>query len=186
MKKLYSELLGQSIFCREAPGMVGRVFDLILDPSDGSLVAISVHFARKKIIGSRDILSWYPRIVIRDTECIVESDEIVRIQRILDQDIRIIGNAVVTESGNELGTVYDFLFDIDKTIMLHIMVAHSFLGIFRFGNRIIPAKRIVRIESDQIVVSDDARVREPLRKTEMGSLLSSSGYSAENGLYDGV
>lgn len=167
MKKLYSELFGQPVFSRDTAGTVARIFDLVLDPSDGSLVALSVHPLTRKLIGSRDVISWYPRVTIRDMDSIVDPDDVVRIQRVLEAYAPVIRNRVITESGKELGTVYDYLFDLDTTIMLKIMVAHSFLGMFRFGDRIISAKNIVRIEPDQIIVKDDTRVREQAREAEM-------------------
>lgn len=167
MKKLYSELAGRPVFVRDVPNVIARVFDLILDPSDGSLVALSVHPNMQKVIGSRDVLSFIPRVVIRDTDSIVAPDEIVRIQQVFARYAPVIRNRVVTESGKNLGIVYDYLFDIDKSIVLKLMVAHSFLGILHFGQRIISAKEIIRIEPDQIIVKDDMRVREPVREAEM-------------------
>jgi uncharacterized protein YrrD len=120
-----------------------------------------------KVVGSRDVISFYPRIVIRDTESIVAPDEIVRVHQVLTHYAPVIRNRVITESGKDLGTVHDYLLDIDASIVLKLMVSHSFLGILHFGQRIISAKEIVRIEPEQIIVKDDMRVYEPLRETEM-------------------
>lgn len=166
MKKLFSEIQGKPVFSRDVTGAVARVFDLVLDPMNGTLVALSVHPSMGKIVGMRDILSWYPKIVIRDTDSIVEPEDVARVQQVLTHDYApFLHNAVVTESGADLGRVYDYLFDLDAGIVLKIIVAKSFLGLVHFSERVISAKDIIRVDPGQIVVKDDTRVVE--REVEM-------------------
>lgn len=161
MKRLFSDILGKSVYCREVPGIVARVFDLILDPTNGTLVALSVHPSMARVVGVRDVLSWYPQIVIRDTDSITEPEEILRIRDVLTHGYApFFGNTVVNEAGEVLGKVHDYLINIDTGILVNIMVAKSFLGLVNYQGRVIPWGDIVRVEPEQIVVKDDARVRE--------------------------
>ncbi len=161
MKKLFSDIQGKMVYSRDSGGPVARVFDLILDPANGTFVALSVHPFMKKIVGMRDVISWYPKIVIRDAECIVDPDEVMRIKDVLDKGYApFLDNTVVTESGKKLGQVYDYLFDIDAGILLKMMVAKSFLGMVRTSERVLPASDIIRVETDRIIVKDDMRVIE--------------------------
>ncbi len=161
MKKLFSQIQGKPVFSRDTRAPVARAFDLILDPANGTLVALSVHPSAANVVGMRDILSWYPEIVMRDTDSIVEPSEVIRIQEVLNhQYAPLMGNLVVTESGTVLGRVYDYLFDLDAGIMLKFMVAKTFLGLINFGERIFSAKDIIRMEPDRIIVKDDMTVLE--------------------------
>ncbi len=170
MKKLFSEIQGKPVFSRDVQGAVARVFDLILDPVNGTLVALSVHPSMKQVVGMRDVLSWYPEIVIRDTDSIVAPDEVQRIQQVLEKDYApFLDNTVVTESGKKLGRVYDYLFDLDAGILLKIMVAKTFLGLINIDDRILSASDIVKVELDQITVKDDMRVAESVQAELAGA-----------------
>lgn len=161
MKKLFSDIQGKMVYSRDSGGPVARVFDLILDPVNGTFVALSVHPFLKKVVGMRDIISWYPKVVIRDVDCIVDPDEVMRIKEVLDKGYApFLDNTVVTESGKKLGKVYDYLFDIDAGILLKMMVAKNFLGLVHTSERVIPASDIIRVEADCIIVKDDMRIRE--------------------------
>ncbi len=161
MKKLYSELLARPVMSRDSAKPVARVFDVILDPASGNFVALSVYPALRKVVAARDIVSWTPEITIRDSDSIIEPSEIVRIQKVLDSHAAFIGNRVETESGKYLGRVYDFLLDVNLGALLKIIVAHDFLGIVRWNERVIPAGEIIRTEPERIIVKDDLLI-EPL------------------------
>lgn len=161
MKKLFSEIQGKPVFSRDTQGAVARAYDLILDPANGTLVALSVHPSMKQVVGMRDVISWYPEIVIRDMDSIVDPEEVQRIQQVLEKNYGpFLDNTVVTESGKKLGRVYDYLFDLDAGILLKIMVAKTFLGLINLDDRVLSASDIVKVEPDRIVVKDDMRVIE--------------------------
>lgn len=164
MKKHYSELIGTPVLSRDSAKPVARVFDVILDPANGNFVALSVHPALRMVVGAKDIISWAPVVTIRDSESMIEPSEVVRIQKVLDSHTSFIKNRVETESGKYLGRVYDFSFDVNLGALVKIMVAHSFLGIVRWDERVIPASEIIRTEPERIVVKDDLlleRVSQP-------------------------
>lgn len=165
MKRLYSELLGTPVMSRDSAKPIARVFDVILDPASGNFVALSVYPALRRVVAARDIVSWSPAITVRDSESVIEPSEVVRIQRVLDSHTTFMKNRVETESGKYLGRVYDFLLDVNLGALLKIMVAHSFLGIVRWSERVIPAGEIVRTEPERIIVKDDLLV-EPIARPE--------------------
>lgn len=140
---------------RDSAKPVARVFDVILDPTSGNFVALSVHPALRRVVGARDIISWSPVITVRDSESLIEPSEVVRIQKVLDLHTTFMKNRVETESGKYLGRVYDFLLDVNLGALLKIMVAPNFLGIVRWNERVIPAGEIIRTEPERIVVKDD-------------------------------
>lgn len=155
MKKLYSELIGKPVMARDSSSPVARVFDLILDPANGTFVALSVYPRMRRVVGARDVLSWIPEIMIRDTESMVVPDDIVRIKHVMDHYAPFYGNRVETESGKSLGTVYDYLFDLNAGVLLTILVAKSFLGVVHYDDRIITAGDIIKVEPERIIVKDD-------------------------------
>lgn len=162
MKKLFSEIQGKPVFSRDSRSPVALVFDLVLNPSNGTLVALSIHPSMERVVGMRDILSWYPQIVIRDLDSIVEPEEVLRIKQVIDSPTfaPFLKNRVVTESGKPLGRVYDYLFDVDAGIALKLMVAKTFFGLVNWGDRVISMQDVIRVEPDQIIVKEDMRMIE--------------------------
>lgn len=169
MKKLFSEIQGRPVFSRDTAGPVARIFDLVIDPANGTFVALSVHPSAAKIVGARDILSWYPHIVIRDMDSITEPDEVIKVHEVLSEASYgpFFKNSVVTESGEKLGRVFDYLINLDAGVVLNLMVAKTFLGLINFSERIIPVSDIIRVEPDQIIIKDDMRIPEGVREPEM-------------------
>ncbi len=169
MKKLFSEIQGRPVFSRDTTGPVARIFDLVIDPTNGTLVALSVHPSAAKIVGTRDILSWYPHIVIRDMDSITEPDEVIKVHEVLSDSSYgpFFKNTVVTESGEELGRVFDYVINLDAGVVLNLMVAKTFLGLVHFSERIIPVSDIIRVEPDRIIIKDDMRIPETVREPEM-------------------
>lgn len=68
---------------------------------------------------------------------------------------QLIGLQVRTKSGENLGRVYDFIFDSDTGILKKYLVCNSFIAKNILGNELIIDKEmIIEINEKEIVVDD--------------------------------
>ena len=162
MERYYSQTVGTEIFT-ETGLRVGRVLDVVTDPNTGKIQGFLLAPRGREAISPLDVLYWSNRIIVHDSEDILDADEIVKIRKVLELDIPIIRNKVETENGEYLGHVFDYTIDNKLFIMTKILVAKSFLWLFPHDERIIAHKNIVEIKKDVIIVKNSGgtvRVRE--------------------------
>lgn len=160
MEKLFSQIVGTHVTPESEPIPIAKIYNVILDPDTGKVVALSVHPFLKYVITPMDIHAWYKYIVIEDEESIAEANDIMRVKEVLKKDIPIYKNRVETKNGEYLGKVVDFMIDTKFMQLTKIYVAKTFLGLVQMDQRIISADNILRVEKDKIVVKN-ATVKEP-------------------------
>ena len=153
-----STIIEKPINSMETRIRAGIVKNIVVNPQNGQLMALVVRAGfptKQKILPIQDILSVGPgMVIIRDDSAIVEPDEIVRVNEILKQKIKIMGGSVRTQSGTRLGKVYDVLIDTQTAVIAKYYVRASMTGLTQ-ADRIIPANKVVAITREAIVVRDD-------------------------------
>jgi len=154
MEKPYSEILGLPVLA-EGVGKVARVTDVLIDTKDGRISAFFVNGGSDLIIAPIDILFFGQAVVISDPEDIIEAEDLIKAKETIQQDIPIVRSRVQTKKGDFLGKVYDYYVDTSFYGLTKIVVYKSFFGLFRTPERIIPAKDIIEIKKDLIIVKND-------------------------------
>jgi uncharacterized protein YrrD len=144
---------------------------IIIDPETGKLLGILLRskyfWQTSKVIAFSDIYKINSEIIlVKDDQSLTNLESIVRIKKVVDQKIYILGSQVMTESGQKLGKTENFVINADLGILAKIYV-EGFLNKDYFkGTRVIPANKIISIERKKIVVTDDA-LDERIESTEM-------------------
>ena len=164
MEKYFTKISGTPVVEDEGVRPITTVKNLLVDPETGNVIALVVNESKNLVILPMDVLSWGEAVHVHDRECIVESDEVLRVNNVLKLKINIFGNKVFTKSGKPLGNVYDFSIDTNTMTLKKLFTAKGFLGLFRYDSRIIPAKNIIEILKNKIVVKDDAAREKELEK----------------------
>ncbi|OIP23653.1 hypothetical protein COX95_03810 [bacterium CG_4_10_14_0_2_um_filter_33_32] len=137
---------------------VGSLIDFIIDPEIGKVVGIvgdkGIVRDKVKVVSMVDVREMSNDAVIVDNEdALVSQEEIVRIDDILKLGIKIIGNKVITESGQYLGKAIDFLLD-DFFYINKLYVKPSIMNIVD-SQLVIPRELIIKVTKEKIIVSDD-------------------------------
>jgi len=138
---------------------IGSLLDFIVDPEQGKAVGIvgeksGIFKKRVKVISVVDIRELSKEAIVVDNEdVLVSPNEIVKIDSILKQGIKIFNNKVVTEAGKFLGRVSDFLID-DLFYLVKILVNPSLTNIFT-TQLIISRDSILAVTKDEIIVKND-------------------------------
>jgi uncharacterized protein YrrD len=134
--------------------------DIIIDPENGKVLGLVATLGfwvkTKKAVAFSDIYEFGPEaILVRDDESLINISNIVRIKKIIDQKIFILGSKVVTKSGKRLGRVKNFVVNTDLGILVKIYVESLWGKSFIKGTLVIPAARIISIERKKIIISDE-------------------------------
>ncbi|MCF7830383.1 PRC-barrel domain-containing protein [Candidatus Gracilibacteria bacterium] len=133
---------------------VGGVVDFVVDPDSGIFAAIWVKVMDGlKLLSPQDIIRWdEQQIVIPDENDLSNPENFLRIQKIIEKEVPIIGSPVFVKE-EKIGKVYDFAFDTISPRILTLLVRS---GWFLFGTeRIIPQNRIIKISKKGIFISDN-------------------------------
>jgi len=160
----YTQIIGLPIFELKNQSLIGYSHECVLDNIKKSILGIVLKpglFSQPKfILLQMDVLKILKKnIVVRDEGAISEIKDLVRVQTLIDDGIFGVGQKVQTESGNNLGKLYDFLVDSES------------LGITKLytkdltKERIIPASDIISIEPKIIIIKDPNSVLETISET---------------------
>lgn len=161
MERFYSKILGTAVVYDDALRPLTSIKDVVIDPENGKVIAFVVNSNGKLVISPIDIESWHDVIKIHSEEVIIGSDEILRVQEVINGGIHIFGSRVVTKDGDYLGKVKDFSIDSNGLGLLKIYAAKDILGLIRYDSRVISYKNIIEILPHKIVVKENlASVKE--------------------------
>ncbi|NQV13551.1 MAG: PRC-barrel domain-containing protein [Parcubacteria group bacterium] len=155
----YSTVTKQTVVTIDSGKGLGKIIDLVIDNDNGRCLALLIQLvgvmARKKIVLIDDVSSFGDDTVMVQSEKILvplkDNEDIVKV---VDRKVKIIGNEVVSYSGEELGEVKDFVVDETSYKLSKLFVSTGlFRDLFK-GELIITANKIVSIGKDAIVVKD--------------------------------
>lgn len=143
---------------------MGEVKCLIFDPKNGDLVGLgvfSLHDRKNKIVPTTEVKGIGDGFLIIDgLNSLCEKEDVVKISLALEVDPQIIGSKVETESGQKLGRVNDATVELHFFSLAKLYVSPSFAIKSLAKELVIPAKKIIEIKKDKIIVSDEfARAR---------------------------
>jgi len=149
----YTQIIGLPIFELKNQSLVGYSYECVLDNVKNSILGIVLKpglFSKPKfLLLQMDVLKILKKsIVIRDEGAVSEIKDIVRVRTLIDDGIFGVGQKVQTESGQNLGRLYDYLVDSDNLIITKLYIKDL------AKERIISAANIVSIEPRIITVKD--------------------------------
>jgi sporulation protein YlmC with PRC-barrel domain len=108
----FSEARKRKVISTTGAETVGRVRDLIVDARSRTVVALAL----RKTEGDGDILPWaemksfgQDAITVQGPERIVKAEGELAV--LADKDHRVLGKRVLTDRGDEMGSVSDIEFD---------------------------------------------------------------------------
>lgn len=178
MDRLYSKIIGLPVFIQDSIRPVSSVHDLVIDPTNGKIVAFLIDSRKKLVVSPMDIVSIKNGIFVRSSEDIIKSDEILRVDSIMREFGSLHDKKVFTENGKHIGKVVDFYVNPSSLVVGKIITAKSLLGIAQYDGRIIPASEIIEMKKDRVIVRDDViavREKEKSSVKERGAEMAFSG-----------
>jgi len=150
----------------EEGGAIGRVIKTVISYEEGKVLGFVVKktgiFSQDKIATLEDIVSIdNGGVVIRSVDSLVDSQEIVRVSKILKLKFNLIGLRTQTKDGKYLGKVSDALIDCDSGQIMRLYVKKL------FSSYVFEHSQIIEITLKKVVLKAD---RTQKAKKTVGSL----------------
>jgi len=166
MEQLLSEIIGTPVMVEDVRPLTS-VKNLVIDNESGKILAFVVDAHKNKIIAPIDVIEWRRRIIrIHNHESIIDGDEVLRVKKVQETNIKILGSKVETVDGLELGRVYDYSVDNKNLCLKNLYVAKGIVMFFRYEKKIISWKHIVEILPGKIIVKDGLAQTKEIRKLQ--------------------
>ncbi len=160
MERLYSNMIGTPVVEDDEIRPFTSIKDLIIDPDNGSLVAILVDINKNLIITAVDVYKWGDVLKVGDRNAVIEGKDVLRVEEIQKRGRFLPHSKVYTKNGVYLGKIIDFSLDSNDLGLRTLFVAKDFLGLLRYGNRLISFKDIVEVLPGKVIVKNDLAVVE--------------------------
>lgn len=165
MVKFFTDIIGSEILIKAERLRAGKVLSIVIDPDNGQLLGVTTSAipGRQTAIPAIEIKGMGNGfLLVNNAESIGELEEIIRIKNAVERKIKIIGQKVFTESGQRLGKCSNATLNLKYQKLDKIFVTPRSVASIFATELIIPAKNIVEIKKDRIVVTDEySKVRVP-------------------------
>lgn len=153
-----AKLINLPVAAIDAQAKIGEIRDIFVDPENSRLLGFLVQtgglLSPKKVLSIIDVADWDQKAVVTNSfENLVEINDIVRIKDLARKNLYLLDMRAITESGQSLGTVDDFLINSETQSVVKFYLK-DILG----KTRILPVDKVSRIEREVIFLDD---VNEP-------------------------
>ncbi len=155
MQVRFSIARGQPVSLDDSGEILGSVQDIVLDPDKGSVVGFFVSVAsgflasKALFLSTNDIVRWGTAAFIKRASALAEPGEFLRVQSLLEEPRKVLGQNIVTKSGTKLGKCRDVQFDT-----LHFRLHWFFPKSLLHWGTPIPASDVIEITQDAIIIND--------------------------------
>jgi sporulation protein YlmC with PRC-barrel domain len=158
MLQLSSSLLDKTVLSLRTGTPVAKVTGAVINPNNLKIEGFYCQDTIDKkelILLSQDIRELLPNgYVINDHDVLAETEDLVRLRKVLELQFELIGKQVVTVNKEKVGKVSDFAADSDTMFIQKIYVAQSILKNFTGGSLSIDRSQIQEITPRRIIVSE--------------------------------
>jgi uncharacterized protein YrrD len=154
-------VIGQPVYTVSDGRKLDSVKDLVLEEGEDGVVALLVSegglLSTSMVVPFGSVVRFGPSaVMIEDGSSVVPATSEPRVNEILGRQGTLLGSKVLTEGGEELGTIADFYFDEASGRVLGYEVSGGPLKDLGGGSSYLPFERIRTVGADAVVASEDA------------------------------
>lgn len=151
----YSSLIGSLAAELKDQTRLGKVAEVVIDNQTLCLAAIVLKqpflfYTKNKFVLPMDIVYLLKDgVIAKDLESLIDQNESVKIDKLVKAKSYGIGQKVVTDTGEQLGHVYDFVIDTESLSITKFYVKQL------IHDRIIPIDKVMSMEARTITIKDN-------------------------------
>ena len=167
-----SKLIGTPILSMQAGGAIGRVSECIIDPDTLKIIAFRAEGGPIPRTGANLLATSSIReysnfgMVIDSADEFIDSEDVVKISKILALNFNLIGLKVESKKGSKLGKVMDYTVTSDDFVVQQLIVHRPALKSFIDPELTIHRKEIVEITDYKVIVKDEEKTIKKKAETE--------------------
>jgi len=156
----FTKIRGLPVFELEGQKHLAQLSDFFVNEDDGTIEAVVAKtagiFHHLKFISAKEIVELSKSaLIIQNEESLVPPAEMVRLHKKYQKRAKIIGERVLTKSGEYLGVVSDYVIESKSLSIIRIYLRKL------FDQRIIHSSAIEKIEQHKIIVKNKFEMAKP-------------------------
>jgi uncharacterized protein YrrD len=164
-----STLVNYPVLSLHVGGLVSHTVEPIIDPESLSVIAYELDTREiddpeaGSILMIEDVRELSDDgLIIDSTDRLVEREDVIKLDKIMDLEFKLIGLKVVTKDGKKLGKVIDYTLDTGSFSIFQLIVQRPFLDAIVDPELTINRSQIVEIDDEKITIKHDKqKVRLP-------------------------
>lgn len=166
MLQLSNTLVDKAILSLRTGGPIATIIGTVINPDNLKIEGFYCQDRfdkRQLILLSQDVReSLSQGLVVNDHDVLVDTEDLVRLKKVLELKYQLIGKQVETVSKQKIGKVSDFAVETETMYIQKIYVAQSIFKSFAGGSLSIDRNQVIETTPRKIVVSDlEAPARAP-------------------------
>ena len=158
-----TKLIGTPILSMQAGGAIGRVSECIIDPDTLKIIAFRAEGGPIPRTGANLLATSSIReyssfgMVIDSADEFIDSEDVVKISKILALNFNLIGLKVESKKGSKLGKVTDFTVTTEDFILQQIIVRRPAIKALIDPELTISRKEIIEVTDYKIIIKDEEK-----------------------------
>lgn len=159
-----AKLIGCPVLSLQAGGAIAYLDEPIIDPDNLKIVGFKlsgpmVRKSAENILDVKSIREYSSYGVVVDSiDEFVASDDVMKIQKVLDLNFNFIGLKAETKKGSKLGRVSGFTCTDNDFMIQQIIVQRPTLKAFLDPELTIPRKEVHEINDHKIIFKDEEKI----------------------------
>lgn len=158
MLQLSTTLLNKAVLSLRTGTSIATIAGPIINPDNLKIEGFYCNdrFDKKRLVLlHQDIRDILPKgYVVNDHDVLVESEDLVRLQKVMTLNFELIGKQVVTVDKQKVGKVSDYATDTSSMFIQKIYVAQSILKSLTGGSLSIDRTQINEITPRRIIINE--------------------------------
>ena len=157
-----SNLINFPILSLHVGGEVARTIAPVIDPESLSVIAYETDGAdiddpeAGNILMVNDIREFSDDgFIVDSTDRFVERNDVIKLDKVMDLEFKLIGLKVVTKDGKKLGKVIDYTLDSGSFSIFQLIVQRPFFDSLIDPELTINRSQIVEIDDSKITIRHD-------------------------------
>ncbi len=157
-----SRLINIPVLSVQAGGSIGRIVEPIIDPDSLKIIAFFVAGSlvnRNFNILDVSSIREYSRygVVIDNVDELVSSEDVIKIQKVLELNFKLPGLKVETKKGSKLGSILDYTVTDNDFVIQQIIVKRPTLKSLLDPELTISRKEIVEVTDHKVIIKDEEK-----------------------------
>lgn len=167
MLQLSGTFLNRPVMSLRTGGHVATIISPIINPNNLKIEAFYCqdNFSRQRLVlltqDIRDVINQ--GFVVNDHDVLSEVGELIRLRKIIEIDLDLMGMPVVTVNKHKVGKINDYATEMKSMYIQKLYVAQPILRSLGGGQLSVDRNQIIEITSRKIVI------KEPLQPTKAKS-----------------
>jgi len=158
-----SEVGALPIVDLDSGDVLGQITGWVVSPEEQKVLAYLLQksgwLTRGQIVLDADIVEYGPRmLIVNDPSAVISPEEVIGLPQLIERRSTIVGYDARDETGQSLGQVQDFVFDITSGLIQRYYVRPSLISALTSNDLVLNRDEVIEIKDRRIVFRRDALV----------------------------